>query len=238
MRQDVPRRQPQAGDETLIIWVNRFAGFFRLGIHGVSAVHTARADADDNAVEVCQQVTQVHRREKGVFGRYMPAGEQDYAALRDKLCRIIGVPAVQHADILQFDFRRSETALERRRHFVIARESIRVAGDNEQLRARLNAGAEVLDKAVARVENTGKVKPFGNVIVAGTAGQKERHAGKSPFYQSLNCRKDSTRKTEIPAESRGRGLSAEEFYLADEKIRISFASGAKKAFHPHKFVIQ
>jgi putative membrane protein len=53
---------------------------------------------------------------------------------------------------------------------------------NEQLRARLNAGAEVLDKAVARVENTGKIKPFGNVIVAGTAGQKERHAGKSPFY--------------------------------------------------------
>ena len=112
----------------------------------------------------------------------MPAGEQDYAALRDKLRRIIGVPAVQHAHILQFDFRRRETALERRRHFVIARESVRVAGDNEQLRARLNAGAEVLDKAVARVENTGKVKPFGNVIVAGTAGQKERHAGKSPFY--------------------------------------------------------
>ena len=112
----------------------------------------------------------------------MPAGEQDYAALRDKLRRIIGVPAVQYADILQFDFRRRETALKRRRHFVIARESVRVAGDNEQLRARLNAGAEVLDKAVARVENTGKVKPFGNVIVAGTAGQKERHAGKSPFY--------------------------------------------------------
>jgi len=54
----------------------------------------------------------------------------------------------------------------------------------------------------------------------------------------LNCQKDSTRKTEIPAESRGRGLSAEEFYSVDEKIRISFASGAKKAFHPHKFVIQ
>ena len=52
----------------------------------------------------------------------------------------------------------------------------------DRLRARLNAGAEVLDKAVARVENTGKIKPFGNVIVAGTAGQKERHAGKSPFY--------------------------------------------------------
>ena len=112
----------------------------------------------------------------------MPAGEQNHAALRDKLRRITGVPAVQYADILQFDFRRRETALERRRHFVIARESIRVAGDNEQLRARLNAGAEVLDKAVARVENTGKVKPFGNVIVAGAAGQKERHAGKSPFY--------------------------------------------------------
>ena len=160
----------------------------------------------------------------------MPAGEQDYAALRDKLCRIIGVPAVQHADILQFDFRRSETALERRRHFVIARESIRVAGDNEQLRARLNAGAEVLDKAVARVENTGRSSPSGTLLSQGLLVKKSVMRENPPFYQSLNCRKDSTRKTEIPAESRGRGLSAEEFYLADEKIRISFASGAKRLF--------
>jgi len=65
-----------------------FEGCFaaaEIELEDVCVLDSRNADDAAEAVEVCQQVTQVHRREKGVFGRYMPAGEQDYAALRDKL---------------------------------------------------------------------------------------------------------------------------------------------------------
>ena len=174
--QEHEARKAKARRKAHKIRVNGLAGFLRLDVDSLRAVHRACADAHDDAGIALHELPEADALKELQLCGHMTAGQHHHVRQGDQPGSVALVARVKHHGFTDGQVMVVKRIVERFAHLVVEGVVVRAGGDDDHARIGLMASGQPVHKAVGPVKDTGQLHARGDVVVTGAAGQKQVHS--------------------------------------------------------------